>query len=267
MKGMAKTFCLIVAAAVLAATPNCTTVDEGSRGIRRSFGIQDNELLTPGWHFYNPIWSDIYELSLGTKNVEVKLSLPSKEGLNIEADISILYSISAEKIPALLVEFGADDFEQNEKRVVGNVFRSAAADVSARFLAKDMHSGMRSRIEKEIRDRMRTVLADKGFLIDKVLMKSISLPPDLYKSIEMKLQAEQDAQRMVFVLEQERREAERRKIEASGVRDAQKILSQGLSKEIIQLRSIEAFKELAKSPNTKVIITDGKTPMMISNPR
>ena len=245
----------------------CTTIQEGFRGIERKFGKQDNELLTPGLYFYNPIWTTIFELPLGTQNVEVQLSLPSKEGLNVQAEISILYSIKEKKIPDLLIEFGGDKFQENEKRVVVNVFRSAAADVSAQFLAKDMHTGKRSEIEKAIRDRMASVLGNRGFKIDKVLMKSIRLPEGLYNSIEMKLRAEQDAQRMVFILEQEKREAERRKIEAAGVRDAQKILSQGLSDEIIQLRSIEAFKELAKSPNTKIIITDGKTPMMISNPR
>ncbi len=257
----------LILIALLFLSSYCTTIQEGYRGVERKFGKQDNKLLTPGLYFYNPIWTDIFELPLGTQNVEVKLSLPSKEGLNVQAEISILYAITAEKIPQLLIEFGGDKFAENEKQVVVNVFRSAAADVSAQFLAKDMHTGKRNEIEIAIRDRMASVLGSRGFEIDKVLMKSITLPPGLYNSIEMKLRAEQDAQRMVYVLQQEKREAERRKIEAAGVRDAQKILSEGLSDEIIQLRSIEAFKELAKSPNTKIIITDGKTPMMISNPR
>jgi regulator of protease activity HflC (stomatin/prohibitin superfamily) len=126
-----------------------------------------------------------------------------------------------------------------------------------------MHSGKRSEIETEILKRMREVLEEKGFIFSQVLLKSIKLPPGLYASIEEKLRAEQDAQRMEYVLQQERREAERRKVEAAGVRDSQKILSQGLNKEIIQLRSIEAFRELAKSPNAKIIITDGKAPLMI----
>ena len=110
-------------------------------------------------------------------------------------------------------------------------------------------------------------LSLRPFIIDRVLLKSIKLPAGLYAAIEEKLRAEQDAQRMEYVLQQERREAERRKVEAAGVRDSQKILSQGLNKEIIQLRSIEAFKELAKSPNAKVIITDGKAPLMIPDTR
>jgi regulator of protease activity HflC (stomatin/prohibitin superfamily) len=97
-----------------------------------------------------------------------------------------------------------------------------------------------------------------------VLLKSIQLPEGLSKSIERKLQAEQEAMRMEFVLQQQKLEAERIIIEAEGTRDAQKILSQGLTEQIIKLRSIEAFMELSKSPNSKVIITDGKTPFLVS---
>ncbi len=241
----------------------CKTIQTGNLGVERKFGKQSTEILQAGLYFYNPLWTDIIVLPVSIENLEVSLSLPSKEGLNIEADISILYKLNQEKIPSLLVEFGGNDFHQTEERVVINVFRSAAADVSARFLAKDMHTGKRGEIEGEILKSMRETLEDKGFIISKVLLKSIRLPPGLYAAIEEKLRAEQEAQRMEYILNQERQEAERRKIEAMGVRDSQKILTQGLNKEIIQLRAIEAFKELAKSPNTKIIITDGKAPLML----
>lgn len=245
----------------------CKTIQQGNLGVERKFGKQNSELLEPGLYFYNPIWTDILVLPLTTESLEVHMSLPSKEGLNIEAEMSILYRLKAEKVPSLLIEFGGHEFQQDEQRIVLNVLRSAAADVSSNFLAKDMHSGKRSEIEDEILKRMREVLEEKGFLISRVLLKSIKLPPGLYAAIEEKLKAEQDAQRMEYILLQEKREAERRKVEATGVRDSQKILSQGLNKEIIQLRSIEAFKELAKSTNAKVIITDGKAPLMIPDTR
>jgi regulator of protease activity HflC (stomatin/prohibitin superfamily) len=110
---------------------------------------------------------------------------------------------------------------------------------------------------------MTEVLGERGFIIEEVLMKSIELPRELSAAIERKLQAEQESMSMDFILEIERKEADRRRIEAEGNRDAQKILSEGLNDAIIQLRSIEAFKELSKSPNAKVIITDGKTPLLI----
>ncbi len=95
-------------------------------------------------------------------------------------------------------------------------------------------------------------------------MKSIQLPPGLANSIEQKLQAEQDALRMIFILQQEKLEADRKIIEATGTRDAQKILAEGLTPEIIKLKSIEAFRELSKSPNSKIIVTDGEAPLLIN---
>ncbi len=106
-------------------------------------------------------------------------------------------------------------------------------------------------------------LIEKGIVIEAVLMKSIQLPRGLSSSIEQKLQAEQDAMRMVFVLDQARLEAERKIIESTGERYAQKILSEGLTEEIIKIRSIEAFMKLSNSVNSKVIITDGKAPFLI----
>jgi len=104
---------------------------------------------------------------------------------------------------------------------------------------------------------------DQGIFIESVLMKSIQLPDGLAKSIERKLQAEQDALRMEFVLQQEKLEAERILIQAKGTRDAQIVLSEGLTDQIIKIRSIEAFKDLSASPNTKIIITDGNAPLLL----
>lgn len=235
-------------------------IQEGTVGVKRTFGKQSEYILEPGIHFYEIISQTILRAPVRTTNIEVKLSLPSQEGLNIQSEISILYHIRKDKVPKLLAEVG-DGYEQT---LIVSVFRSAAADVTANFLAKDMHSGKRYEIEARIMERMNQLLNDRGVIIETVLLKSISLPQGLASSIEQKLQAEQDAERMKYVLAQEKLEAERRKIEAEGTRDAQRILSQGLSKEIIKLRSIEAFRELAKSPNTKIIITDGKTPYLIS---
>ncbi|HQU60505.1 MAG TPA: SPFH domain-containing protein, partial [Saprospiraceae bacterium] len=144
------------------------------------------------------------------------------------------------------------------------VFRSAVADVSARFFAKDMHTGERSTIETDIRDQMSSILAERGITVDAVLIKSIQLPANLARAIEEKLEAEQRALRMEFVLDEARREAERKRIEAEGVRDAQNIISEGLDPQVLQFKSIEAFLELAKSPNTKVIISDGDLPVLLS---
>ncbi len=175
------------------------------------------------------------------------------------SEVSILYNIDGRKAPDLLRNIGPD-FERN---IILPVFRSAVADVTSRFYAKDMHTGERSTIEKAIRDQMMSLLDGKAIEVEAVLLKSIKLPRSLATAIEAKLEAEQQAQQMEFVLEQERRRADQKRIEAEGIRDAQLIIAEGLDAKILQFKSIEAFQELAKSPNAKIIITDGDLPMIM----
>ena len=195
-----------------------------------------------------------------TINREVFLNLPSKEGLNVAAEISILYHVDRNKALDIINEVGINF----ERVLILSTFRSASADVCAKFFAKDMHSGKRSEIEKEIRLQMSNILKDRGFVIESVLLKSIKLPPGLYSAIENKLQAEQQAQQMEFILQRERKEAERKRIEAEGIRDAQNIIKEGITKGNIEWRSLEVLQELGSSPNAKIIITDGKTPVLIN---
>ena len=252
--------CLLVGLFVFFLT-SCVTVRQGEVGVKRTFGKYADKPYTEGLRFFNPISSAIEKIPIRTENLEVELMIPSKEGLNIRSEVSILYNILPYKAPELLRNIGPF----YEESVILPVFRSAVSDVSARFFAKDMHTGERSTIENEIRTYMMKTLETKGIIVEAVLLKSIQLPASLSRAIEDKLEAEQQAQRMEFVLEQTRRQAEQRRIEAEGVRDAQKIIAEGLSKDILQFKSIEAFLQLAQSPNTKIIVTDGDLPMMIDN--
>lgn len=238
---------------------SCTVIRQGEVGVKRKLGKIDPDVYYAGIYGINPFFTKMIKTPTRTENLELNLSLPSKEGLSIQSEISILYRIKEEMAPLIIEDIG----QNYVRNAILPVFRSAASDISANFMAKDMHSGKRKQIETEIKDRMTEVLGDRGFIIEEVLMKSIELPRELSAAIERKLQAEQESMSMDFILEIERKEAERRRIEAEGNRDAQKILAEGLNDAIIQLRSIEAFKELAKSPNAKIIITDGKTPMLI----
>ncbi len=111
---------------------------------------------------------------------------------------------------------------------------------------------------------MHRILEPRGIIVESVLLKSIQLPRGLAESIEQKLESEQQAQQMDFVLQKERKEAERKVIEAQGIASSQKIISEGLNKQLIEYKSIEAFRQMAASPNSKVIITDGRTPFLIS---
>jgi prohibitin 1 len=237
----------------------CSIVRQGEVGVKRKLGKLSPTIVQPGVVGINPFTTLIIKMPISTMNMEINANLPSKEGLNVNAIISILYRIEPQKAPFILENIGLN----YENVVISSVFRSAAADVCSRFYAKDMHSSQRAVIEKEITSQMAKIIEDRGLIVEAVLLKSIQLPPGLARAVEEKLEAEQDAQRMEFLLDREKREAQRKMIEAQGIRDAQKIIAEGLSERIIEWQSIEAFRELAKSNNAKLIITDGKAPMLI----
>ena len=240
----------------------CAVIKPGQAGVKQTLGKFSDEVSTQGTVFYNPLISKLVKESTQTQNIKLVLTLPSKEGLSVNSEISILYRLEKNKIPSVLENLGRE-----YESIITSVFRSASSDICAQFFAKDMHSGMRAKIEEEIKKKMEVNLKKQaeGIQLIAVLMKRIQLPKGLANSIERKLQAEQDAMRMEFVIQQAKLEAERKVINAKGERDAQKILSEGLTEEIIKIRSIEAFNKLSESPNSKVIITDGKTPLLINN--
>ena len=236
----------------------CAVIQPGEVGIRQTLGKLKGEPVTSGLIGYNPLVSRVVRTSTQTNNLLLALNLPSKEGLSVQADISILYHIDNTKFKQLITQYGTD-----YAPIITAIFRSASSDICAQYFAKDMHSGKRADIENAIFKKMNENLQGSGMIVENVLMKSISLPAGLASSIEQKLRAEQDAMRMEFVLQQEKLEASRKIIEATGARDAQLIQAQGLTAEILEMRSIDAFDKLSKSPNTKIIITDGKIPFLV----
>lgn len=281
----------LVLACILSFSTSCMIVRQGEVGVKRKLGRIDETVLMEGPRGYNPLTTIIFKVPIQTVNREVSLSLPSKEGLTIQSVMSILYHVNPTAAPNLLKEIGP----RYEEGIIMPVFRSAASDVSARFMAKDMHSGARAVIEHEISTRMNEILEAKGITIENVLMKSIKLPQDLSNAIEEKLRAEQEAQRMEFIKQQEEIEAERRIIQAKGERDAaiiaaeavrQRIeieaagqanatrlqaeaqaeanrqLSESLSPAILRYHSIDAYREVSKSPNSKLVITPTAMPFL-----
>ena len=255
---MKKTLSYLIISAIIS---SCGIIEPGEVGVKQQFGKIKGNIQTQGLVILNPLITELVTVPTRTVNKEVRLNLPSKEGLNVAAEISILYHVNQENVIDIINDVGVD----YERILILSTFRSASADVCAKFYAKDMHSGKRSEIESEIKEQMVNILEGRGFVIESVLLKSIKLPQGLYSAIEGKLQAEQQAQQMEFVLQREYKEAERKRVEAEGIRDAQNIIKEGITKDNIEWRSLEVFKELSSSPNTKIIITDGKTPVLINN--
>jgi len=250
---------LIILLAAITFT-SCRVIRQGDVGVKRTLGKISPKPLQAGARFYNPFTTRIIRMPVRTVNLEVNLDLPSREGVNVGAEISILYRVDGRRATNIIENIGRD----YERTVILPVFRASAADITAKFMAKDMHTGNRLEIEEAIRDQMMIVMEGRGFIIEAVLLKSIKLPRGLSRAIEEKLEAEQDAQRMEFILLRESQEAQRRMIEAEGIMQANSIIAQGLTREVIEYKSIEAFRELSKSNNTKIIISDGRTPMLIN---
>jgi prohibitin 1 len=253
---VAKVLSLLVVAGL---GSGCVVVNQGEVGVIRRWGRIDEPPRPPGLIVYEAVSTEVIKVPTRLTPVTVDFTLPSREGLNVEAQISILYRVLADKAAEIIGNIGPD----YEQELVLAVFRSAAADVSAKFFARDLYSSERGAMEKQIGERMSEALAPRGFVVEAVLMKAISLPPGLARAIEVKLQAEQEAERMQFVIAREKLEAERKRIEAEGVRNAQKISADGLTEPVLRARAIEAFKQLATSPNAKVIITDGRAPLVM----
>ena len=282
---------LTIIAIALSSFTACTIVRQDEVAVKRKLGRIKEKIYTPGPVFYNPFLARVIKTPIRTINLATNLGLPSREGLTVQAEISILYRLKQDKLITVIQNVGLDF----ENILIFPVFRSAAADICAKFDAKDMHSSKRSEIEKQIKERMMSILEPKGFEIEEVLLKSIILPSGLSKAIEEKLNSEQEAQRMEFVKDREKREAERKIIQANGDKQARIIAAEGLREQteieargkafalqmeaegqkkandllnsnitanILKMKSIEAFLELSKSPNSKIIFTDGKTPFL-----
>jgi regulator of protease activity HflC (stomatin/prohibitin superfamily) len=255
--------------------------------VKSKLGKIDNKVRQAGPVAYNPFITKVIKVNVRTMNLSIKENLPSKEGLTILSESSILYHIKAEDVPKVIKETGLN-YEEN---LILPVFRSAASDVCSRYYAKDMHSAKRLEIEQEIRKRLAEVCEEKGFVIEAVLLKSISLPQGLTRSIEAKLEAEQEALRMEFVLDRQKKEMDRQLIEAEGAKKnaviqaeakaqtaiieaegraksieieakankaANDMLNSSLTPNVLKMNQIQAFMKLSTSPNTKTIITDGK---------
>lgn len=279
----------VVTAVMLFAS--CATVLQDEIAVKRTLGRLNDKVYTSGVTFYNPFVSKMIRVPLRTVNLEINVGLPSKEGLTVQSEISILYKIKSSEAHNILKYTGLN----YQGVLILPVFRSASADVCSQFDAKDMHSAKRAQIEEKIKERMMEVLAPKGFVIEAVLLKSIVLPTGLSKAIEEKLQAEQDAQRMEFLKDREKLEADRKILQAEGDKQSKIIAAEGqkrifeleaegkanairteaeaqakanqmlensITGQILKYKQIEAFKSLSTSPNSKVIITDGKTPLL-----
>lgn len=228
------------------------TVDAGERGVlfrRFSGGLDTQKIYTPGFHVIAP-WNNMFVYDVREQQLEETMKVLSSDGLNINVDMTVRINPQHNKIAAVHENFGRDYIE----RLVRPEVRSSVRQVLGQFTPEELYSTKRDEVQGLIQSDLEETLGKNYIVLQATLIRDIELPEKVRTAIEEKLEAEQLAFKYEYILAQERKEAERRIIEAQAKAEANRILSASLSSNILQDKGIEATMELANSPNTKVIV-------------
>jgi prohibitin 1 len=224
-------------------------VPAGHVGVLTFFGRVTGDILPEGTHFVNPFKVN-NTFSVRTVEMKETATVPSDEGLILTLDTSLLYRLDASKAAEVFRTIGPE----YQSSVIEPNLRSAIRAVTASHSANALYTGGREEVALKIQDELGKILNARGIIVESVLLRDVQLPSLLKSSIEAKQQAEQDALRMSFILQKEKQEAERKRIEAQGVADFQRIVAQGISPQLLEWKGIEATEKLASSPNAKVVV-------------
>jgi regulator of protease activity HflC (stomatin/prohibitin superfamily) len=226
-----------------------TRVGTGHVGVLTLFGRVTGETLGEGIHIINPLKTN-NEMSVQTQTIKESASVPSSEGLMMSLDTSLIYHLNPDRAAEVFQKIGAD----YENVVVEPTLRSAIRESTASHTANALYTGEREMVGKQIFEQVNDQLTKRGLTVENVLLRDIQLPATLKAAIEAKQQAEQESLAMNFRLQKETQEAQRKRIEAAGVRDFQQIVAQGITPSLLEWKGIEATETLAKSPNSKVVV-------------
>jgi prohibitin 1 len=240
-----------LAAALVVLAQSILIVDPGEVALTTRLGQLSQQ--GPGIHLIAPLVSNIHFLSTKTQLLEQKSFVPTKEGLTVELDTAILFKLD----PAQALNVFSDVGAQYEAKVITPEASSTIKGLTSEYEAKALYTSGRTEIQNKLKRELEDHLNPRGILIEDVLLKAVVLPKELARSIEKKAEAEQASALMEFVLTKERQEAERKAIEAQGIADFQKIVSAGISPNLLQWKGIEATKQLAESKNAKIVIIGG----------
>ena len=226
-----------------------TRVATGHVGVLTLFGRVTGEMLPEGMHLINPLKTN-NEMSIQTQTLKESASVPSSEGLVMNLDTSLIYHVDPNKASDVYQKIGPD----YEAVLIEPNLRAAIREATASHTANALYTGEREMVAKQIYDQLVSLLSQRGFIVESILLRDIQLPATLKTSIEAKQQAEQEALAMNFRLQKETQEAQRKRIEAAGIRDFQQIVAQGISPQLLEWKGIEATENLAKSANSKVVV-------------
>lgn len=241
-------------------------IGPGDVGVQILFGNVQNKVLRSGLNFVNPL-VEVQELDIKTQaytmsgqndqdenEIKIKKSDPiqtlSSDGLTLILDVTVWYRIDADATPDLIRNIGID----YESKIVLPAIRTAIRDVAVNFVATDIYSSKRDDYVNFVSRKLEASFQGRGIILEKVLLRNVELPQKVREAIDEKISAEQRAQQMVYILQKERQEAERKTVEATGVAEAQRIINSTISNSYLQWKYIETLKELVNSPNNSFVI-------------
>jgi regulator of protease activity HflC (stomatin/prohibitin superfamily) len=247
-------------------------IDAGQVGVKSLFGKIDNDVLSSGLNIVNPL-VDVKTIDIKTQNYTMSgvhdegekggddaIRVLTADGLEVVIDLTALYRVVGGDAPRLVRETGYDF----KDKIVRPLARTKIRDNAVYYTAIDLYSTKRDQFQTRIFKSIEEDFKKRGLILEQLLIRNITLPTNVKTSIEEKIKAEQDAQKMEFVLQKEKQEAERKRVEAQGIADYQKIISSGLGDKQLQYEQIQIMKGLITSPNAKVIIMGGgKTPVIL----
>jgi prohibitin 1 len=228
------------------------TVPAGHVAVVDLFGSVSPEALKSGLRLVNPLARTV-PMSVKTLEIKEVVEAPTREGLTVGVETSVLFHLDENRATAVYRDVGP----QWADVLLVPQFRSVVRGISATFDAKALYTSSRQEVADRIASDLSLLLRDRGVVVEAVALRKLTLPAGLQASIEQKLQAEQESQRMQFVLTREKQEAERKRIEADGIATAQGIIGQGLTEPLLRFRGIEATLKLAESANSKVVVVGG----------
>ncbi len=226
-----------------------TRVESGHVAVLTLFGRVTGEALPEGIHLINPLKA-AHEMSIRTQEIKESAAVPSSEGLVMSLDTSLIFHLNAAKAAEVYQHLG----QSYPVVIVEPMLRAAIREATASHTANALYTGEREQVAQQIKTQLTEQLGQRGMEVENILLRDIQLPESLKASIEQKQQAEQEALAMSFRLQRERQEAERKRIEAAGIRDFQQIVAQGISPQLLEWKGIEATENLAKSANAKVVV-------------
>lgn len=247
-------------------TSSFVQIDAGHVGVTKLFGKVQPTILNSGLNVINPLY-EVERLDVRTKNYTMSgvtdegrkagddaIRVLTADGLEVTIDLSVLYHVIPSEAPRLIRETGVD----YEDKIVRPISRTKIRDNAVYYEAVALFSTKRDEFQSRIFKGIDDEFKKRGLFLENLLVRNITLPAAVKTSIEQKIQAEQDAQKMQFVLAKEKQEADRKRVEAQGIADYQHIISESLTDKQLQYEQIKAIKELAQSPNSKIIMMGSK---------